>query len=139
MADDYTLRDLLTPVCPLGTADSLILEWVQDGTLFRVKQVPGYFLDIAPMLVNYRLCTTWIDDQSRYDRFWCYAGSGRATWMAAVLAATMWDGSDETEPMGWNKNGQSSEFREPEHPQVWQNSRAVKVYLDEMKGWPRRE
>lgn len=139
MTEPRTLREILTPFCPLGTDHTLILDWVQDGTLFRVKQVEGYFLDVAPMLVNHRLCTTWIDDQDEYARFWCYTGNSRAAFMAAVLAAALWDGSDDSEPLGWNKSGQTREWREPGTSETWQAGRAVPTMVaiaNAENAWP---
>jgi hypothetical protein len=139
MIETLTLRELLTPSCPLGTDQDLVLEWVQDGTLYRVKEVLGYYLDIAPQLVNYRLVTTPVEDESGWERGWCYAGRGRAAFMAALLAAAMWDGSDDTEPLGWNRNLQTQQWREPGTGQTWQNTRAVPSMVgpaDEEQAWP---
>lgn len=140
MTDRMTLRELLEPCCPLGTADRLILDWVQKDTLFRVKEVEsGYYLDIAPQLVNYRLVTTPVENESSWVRGWCYAGRGRHSFVAAVLAAALWDGSDHTEPTGWNKSLQTREWREPGEPQTWQTSRGVLVLhaaLDQERAWP---
>lgn len=33
--------------------------------------------------------------------------------LTAVLAAADWDGGDDTEPVGWNKNGRTGEWRPP--------------------------
>lgn len=32
--------------------------------------------------------------------------------MCAAFAGAAWDGSDDTEPLCWNKNGQTGEYRE---------------------------
>ena len=137
-----TLRELLTPVCPLGTADQLILEWALDGTVFRVKGVPGYYLDVIPTFFSFRLVTTPAADETGWHRGWCYHGKGWDAWMAVLLAAAMWDGGDESEPYGWNKNLQSGHWREPGTSQTWQTSRAVEVSTEMIGtevGWPRRE
>lgn len=139
MAETMTLREILTPFCPLGTDKDLMLEWVQDGSLFRVKEVLGYYLDIAPQLANYRLVTTPIENESGWERGWCYVGKGRASFMAAVLAATLWDGSDDSEPLGWNKSLQTGEFREAGSSQSWQAGRAVPTMVDvanSENAWP---
>jgi hypothetical protein len=49
-----------------------------------------------------------------YDRHWCFAGTSFTTLLRAVQAAAEWDGGDDTDPFGWNKNGQTGEWREPE-------------------------
>lgn len=128
MTETPTLREVLTPACPLGTADDLILEWVQDGTLFRVKRAGDYYLDIAPQLVNYRLVTTPVDNEMGWERGWCYVGKDRDAWMAVLLAAALWEGSDDSEPLGWNKNLQTQAWREPGTSQTWQTSSAVARY-----------
>lgn len=128
---DMTLRDLLIPCAPLGT--ELILEW-PDQSIFRVKQVGRVYIDVCPLMVNHRVVTTPVDSPEGYERFWCYVGRSQASWMAALLAATMWDGHDDTEPLGWNKNGQTREFRGLDHPQVWQSSRASVVMAQALLG-----
>lgn len=141
MSDNLTLRELLTPSCPLGTADRLILEWALNDTVYRVKEVDaGYYLDIVPTLVNYRLVTTPIENQAGWARGWCYVGTGQAAWTATVLAAVMWDGGDWTEPLGWNKSLQTGEWRELRGGQTWESSHAVAAHVDMMKahGWPEK-
>lgn len=128
---DMTLRDLLIPCAPLGT--ELILEW-PDRSIFRIKRVGRVYVDVCPLMVNIRVVTTPVDADYSYERFWCYVGRGHQSFMAAVLAATMWDGQDGTEPLGWNKNGQTQEFRDAGHPQVWQSSRASVVMAEAMLG-----
>lgn len=129
-----TLRDILTPSCPLGTADHLILDWVHDGTLFRVKEVLGYYLDVqASPLFSFRLVTTPVENEAVWQRGWCYLGKDRYAWTAVLLAAAMWDGSDDTEPLGWNKNLQTREWREPGVSQTWQTARSVPSFADRMR------
>lgn len=130
MTDDPTLRELLTPSCPLGTDQDLVLQWVQDGTIYRVKEVLGYYLDVVPTFYSYRLVTTPVEDESGWVRGWCYLGKDRHAWMAALLAAAMWSGDDGTEPMGWNKNLQTREYREPGASQTWQTSQSVEQFAE---------
>ena len=66
------------------------------------------------MIYNWRVTRTPKDMPFTYDRHWCYAGTGWPSLLAAVLAAAEWDGADNTEPVGWNKNGQTGEWRAPE-------------------------
>lgn len=82
----------------------------------RVKETETHFIDVIPMLVNWRLHTIRKDGGplAWSDRFWCYAGRGQVSLHRAVAAALAWDGSDETEPEGWSKNGQTGEWRELE-------------------------
>lgn len=80
---------------------------------WRVKSTDAHHLDVMGMAFNYRLVTTNRAMPQVYDRFWCYAGKTPAVLLTAVAAAFAWDGSDNTEPEGWNKNGQTQEWREP--------------------------
>lgn len=82
----------------------------------RVKETETHFIDVIPMLFAWRLHTIRKDDGSLAwsERFWCYSGREQGVFSLhrAVAAALAWDGSDETEPEGWNKNGQTGEWRE---------------------------
>lgn len=80
---------------------------------WRVKSTDTHHLDVMIMAFNYRLVTTNKAIPQVYDRYWCYAGKSPAVLFAAVAAAFAWDGSDGTEPEGWNKSGQTQEWREP--------------------------
>jgi hypothetical protein len=101
---------LTAPMAPL--AESLGLQPCDGG--FRVKETETHLIAVVRMLFNWRVARTPKADLMTYDRGWCYAGTGPASFIAAVLAAMAWDGADETEPEGWNKNVQTGEWREPE-------------------------
>jgi len=83
--------------------DGIVAGWL-------VKAVATGDIHVLPMAANYRVQTSIRGFPVRH---WCYAGRGPASYVAAVLAAHAWDGSDDTEPVGWNKNGQTGEWREP--------------------------
>jgi len=85
---------------------------VTDGG-FRVKETPTHWVDVVRMIYNWRVARTPKDAPMTYDRHWCFAGTGWKSLVVAVLAATEWDGGDATDPPGWNKNGQTGEWREP--------------------------
>jgi hypothetical protein len=97
------------------TADELEQLLDDTGRLigWRVKSTERYHLDVMVMFYNYRLVTTRRDIPGIYDRYWCYAGKTPTVLLAAVAAALAWDGSDDTEPAGWNKSGQTQEWRPP--------------------------
>lgn len=80
---------------------------------FVVKETPTHLIVVCPMLFNWRVCTTPKCAPYSYDRFWCYAGRDAESFHRAVAAAMAWDGADDTEPEGWNKNGQTHQWREP--------------------------
>jgi hypothetical protein len=67
-----------------------------------VKEVNGLFVEVVPMTFNYRLHTR--TEHGWSIRYWCYEGKSQQSFMAAVLAAHVWDGSDMTEPLGWIKS-----------------------------------
>lgn len=101
----------------MTTAPADELEQLLDdaGQLlgWRVKSTDRYHLDVMVMAFNYRLVTTDRRMPQVYDRYWCYAGKSPAVLLRAVAAAFAWDGSDDTEPEGWSKNGQTQEWRGP--------------------------
>lgn len=72
----------------------------------RVKTVGAYHIEVIPMMYNWRLHTLLVDGEP-YDwsvRFWCYEGRSHSALVAAVCAAMIWDGADDTEPVGWIKS-----------------------------------
>ena len=62
-----------------------------DGGGFRVKETETHWVDVVPMIYNWRLARTPKDSPLTYDRGWCYYGTGTASFTAAVLAAMAWD------------------------------------------------
>ena len=80
---------------------------------FRVKETPAHWVDVVRMIYNWRVARTPKAMPMTYDRHWCFAGAGWPSLVAAVLAAAEWDVGDDTSPVGWNKNGQTGEWREP--------------------------
>lgn len=82
--------------------------WAWDGVV--ANQSETEFFWVIPMAYNWRIITVPKSDQSYYGRFWCYVGRGQIPFVNAVAAAMVWDGVGE--PIGWNKNGQTGEFRE---------------------------
>lgn len=91
-----------------------IPEVAPHGYGFRVKETDTHFIDLVPMLFNWRVHTVRKDDPLSWgERFWCYEGRDLVTFQRAVAAALAWDGADHTEPEGWNKNGQTQEWRAP--------------------------
>lgn len=102
------LRELLKPIATTG---DLQIGLVEGG--WRIKRTDWHYIDVLRMLFSFRVVTTPINFPAVYDRHWCYNGNDAATLIRAVVAAAMWDGRDDTEPTGWNKNGQTKEFVEP--------------------------
>lgn len=65
---------------------------------WRIKTTETHHIDVLVMLFNDRIVTTPIGNPYEYDRYWCYSKGG-----AAFLAAAAWDGSIDSEPVGWKK------------------------------------
>jgi hypothetical protein len=81
---------------------------------FRVKETETHYVDVLRMIFNWRVARTPKDRPWSYDRHWCFAGTSFTTLLRAVSAVAEWDAGDGTGPAGWSKNGQTSEWREPE-------------------------
>lgn len=86
---------------------------IDGGWRVKTNDAGTHYIDIMVMIPNYRIATTPVDDPWFMDRHWCYAGRSLQTLVRAVGAAMAWDGAEDTEPEGWNKNGQTQEWREP--------------------------
>lgn len=95
----------------LAEATGLPVTAVDGG--FRVKTTETHYIDVIRQLFNWRVTTTPKDNPLLYDRYWCFAGTGWLTLLTAVMAVADWDGSEDSEPEGWNKNGQTKEWRAP--------------------------
>jgi hypothetical protein len=99
------IAEMLTAIA--GTEVVLI-----DGG-YRVKETGEHWVDVLRMFFSWRIVTTPKDCPEGYDRHWCYAGTSLLALIGTVGAAVDWDGANGTEPAGWNKNGQTEEWREP--------------------------
>ena len=106
----------LAIVAGLITVGKPVLEWVDIGgvtSVYRVKTHRGYHVDLQRMGFNWRLwCIPALAPFWTPGRFWCYTGVGARSFAVTVLAAARWDVADDTEPEGWNKNGQTGEYLE---------------------------
>ena len=65
---------------------------------WKVLETDTHTIEIWPMLYNDRIVTVPHDSPMTVDRYWCYDKGG-----AAHLAAAAWDGSPDSEPVGWKK------------------------------------
>lgn len=102
------LRELLEPI---ATSGDLEVGMIEGG--WRIKRSGAHYVDVMRAAYGYRVVTTPTNCPMVYDRHWLYAGTDSHGFTAAVVAAAMWDGAGDTEPEGWNKNGQTDEWREP--------------------------
>ncbi|TCO57164.1 hypothetical protein [Actinocrispum wychmicini] len=83
------------------------------GWRIKTNDAGTHYVDILAMIYNYRIVLTPIAAPLLIDRFWCYAGHDLQTLLRTFLAAHAWDGALDGEPLDWNKNGQTGEWREP--------------------------
>lgn len=89
-------------------------KWIPEVGGFRVNETPTHYIDVVLKLFSWRICRTPKASPLTYDRGYCYNGNDGKTLIATVLAALAWDGADDTDPPGWNKNLQTGELREPD-------------------------
>jgi hypothetical protein len=87
---------------------------IDGGWRVKASDDGRHYIDVMPMLFNYRVVTTpvvapWLLPA----RHWCYAGKGHGALLRAMAAAMAWSGADGTEPLGWNKNGQTGAWVAP--------------------------
>jgi len=80
------------------------------GGGFRVKETETHWIDIVPMIFSWRMVTVPKNDPLTRERSWCYFGREAQNFIAAVLAAQAWDGTDGTRPEGWDKDLQTGEY-----------------------------
>ena len=80
---------------------------------FLVKETASHCIFVKRWRGSWRLHTIRKprDPMSWSERFWLYEGPDSQAYMAALHAALLWDGSDDTEPHGWNRNGQTGRVR----------------------------
>lgn len=100
--DIETIPGALYEAGLLAELGDIKLERLDFGG-WRVKETATHYVEVIPMLYNWRLVRTPKVSPLTYDRGWCYQGTGPATFTTVVLAAWAWDGSDETEPAGYFK------------------------------------
>lgn len=91
-----------------------VMEPIEGGWRVKTSDDGVHYIDIMVMMFNYRITTTRVDIPAVYDRFWCYVGKDQQTLLRTMAAAMAWSGENGTEPEGWDKNGQTGEFRHPE-------------------------
>ncbi len=77
---------------------------------FRVGETDTHYIDVMAQIVNWRLVEVPKADPLYVERHWCYEGRDVLGLIAAVGAALMWLESDDAEPTGWRKNGQTGEY-----------------------------
>lgn len=85
-ADLETVPGLLYEAGLLAELSGVQLERREYG-IWRVKETGTHWVDVLPMIYNWRIGRVPKSMPLTYDRAWCYRGTGPATFTAAVLAA----------------------------------------------------
>ena len=98
----------------MGVADELSILFstkikLVDGG-FLVKETPTHEIHVLRMIYNWRIARSPKACLLTYDRAWCYFGTGIVDLLRTVQAALDWDGGDDTEPAGWDKNASTGEY-----------------------------
>lgn len=86
---------------------------IDGGWRVKINEQGTHYVDVLEMMFNYRITLTPISMPSVYDAYWCYAGKSPTNLLRTLLSAAAWSGNLGTDPEGWNKNGQTQEWREP--------------------------
>lgn len=73
------------------------LDKVPGG--WRVKVVDGWQIQVRRLRL-FRVVEVPEAETRAIGRYWCFA-----SFEAAVLAASIWDGAHDTEPVGWLRRG----------------------------------
>ncbi len=84
---------------------------IDGGWRIKENTAGTHYVDLLQMIVNHRVVLTPKDDESCYVRHWCFSGNTTQDLLRAFTAAIAWDGALDSEPVGWNKNGQTGERR----------------------------
>jgi hypothetical protein len=80
-----------------------------DG--FRVRETDTGWVDVLPMLVNWRVTRTRKDNPGGWDRGYCYFGRDVIALHRAINGALNWNPDDPGDhPPGWDKNAITGEL-----------------------------
>jgi len=115
---DERIRLLLVPICAGGTLIGRSL----GPNLYRVKRYGNFHVDVERAELGNKLVMRPIEGRDRVH-FWWYDGSGIPCFFAAVSCAAMWNPGKQTDPLGWNENGQTGAKRSANDPDAWQAAR----------------
>lgn len=77
--------------------------WDAERSVWRVKTTSNWHVEIIPMMFNYRVVLTPVDNLHSWDHGWCYFGKSALVMAAAVLAAQAFDPETESAPAGYDK------------------------------------
>lgn len=79
-----------------------------DAAGFRIKETPTHYIDVVPMIYNWRVIRVPKACPLTVDGAWCYYGTQINSLLRAVAAAVAWDGTGN--PAGWDKNATTGEY-----------------------------
>ena len=86
----------------MGDLRDVIEDATEIDGGWRLHSTETHHVDVLSMLYNDRVAWTPVGQPAgleTYERYWCYPKGG-----AAFHAAVLWDGSADTEPVGWIKS-----------------------------------
>jgi hypothetical protein len=90
----------------------------EDSGEFVVKETPTHNIVVQTRLIfSFRISRQPKDSPMTYDRNWCYYGKGLFNFLRTIEAAAKWDGADDTDPEGWDKNANTGKYA---HPDIFQ-------------------
>lgn len=91
-----------------------VVEWDEQRGVWRILETDENYIEIIPMLVNFRVVETPRERLYEHGRFWCYPAGGPLHFAIVVLNVLEWGGDPNSEPTGWAKawdgrrNGESA-------------------------------
>ncbi len=80
---------------------------------FYVGETTMHYIIVHEMIFSWRISRSPKDDYLGDDRNWCYYGKGLMNFLLTIEAAVNWDGADDTEPEGWDKNANTGVYANP--------------------------
>jgi hypothetical protein len=81
---------------------------------FVVRETPTHYIVVHEMIFSWRISRQPKDHPMSYDRSWCYYGKDLPNFLRTIDAAVNWDGADDTEPEGWDKNARTGKYAHPD-------------------------
>lgn len=84
------------------------VEQVDGG--FLIKETGTHLISVHRMIYNWRVARTPKANPEGPDRAYCYYGNDLFTLLRAVGHAAEWDGADDTDPEGFDKNAMTGMY-----------------------------
>jgi len=81
---------------------------------WRIAEDDTWYYDVKRMLFNYRVVRTSKAEPWWHTPGYCYVGTEPIVMLLAMAAAKVWCDTQADEPLYWNKNVETGEYREDE-------------------------